>query len=235
MRKRTILTVLLVLVCFGMIGSAGVIGYHFVNRKAQTLEEMLPREIEATWYAGYPVKNTITLYKDGGYTSEYFGGNIGTYEMPDEHTVILTDEFGDITEAAIGEDMILSFVKNEMTYKYYLDPDFADSLSDTQEDPEIVSLRRTTIKKILSQGHWISEDMSTLRADMNTITINGISHGYEVSDIKALADGYEFNLIDGGSYHLSGRIIVNMETMRYTVQIEDMTFTADGSGFLLDS
>ena len=235
MRSRIVLKVLLVIVCFAVIGTGGFIGYNLINHKAEMMESLLPREVESTWYAGWPQKNTIVFYKDGGYTSEFWGSKTGTYEMPDEHTIIMTDSYGDVTTATIGEDMILSFTQNEMTYQYYLDEDHANSLSGTDEDPEIVFLRRNAVKKILTQGTWFSREGSSLKVTEQEITINRITHGYELADVTATDSGYSFTLVDGGQYHLSGRITVNMETMMYTLQFDDMTFTADGTNFRLDS
>ena len=235
MRTRTVLKVLLVLVCFVVIGTGGVIGYNFINHKAEMMESLLPREVEATWYAGWPQKNTIVFYKDGGYTSEFWGSKTGTYEMPDEHTIIMTDSYGDVTTATVGEDMILTFTQNEMTYQYYLDEEYASKLSGTDDDPEIVFLRRNAVKKILTQGKWISKEGSSLKVTEQEVSINGITHGYELADIEATERGYDFTLVDGGEYHLSGRITVEETTLLYTLQFDDMTFTADGSLFRLDS
>lgn len=193
-------------------------------------------KVVSTWYSNTPYENVLTFYDDGSYTSSNYGSPSGTYTMRSETDWLLTDETGDSKELSVSNHQ-MSYIKDSITYIYFDSKDLLEKeqKNETSADYELMSLRFTWVRKVLSQGDWKNAEGHSLFATMDTISLDGKeSAQYRVKSVTENGDSYDaVLLIENEDFPIN--ISADFDTMIYTVAFPEFSFQADGSNFQLDS
>lgn len=143
--------------------------------KTETTAEKESYDITGSWYSDREKGDTLTLNKDGSYTSSVWLKD-GNYSIS-ENTLTLTDLLGKETSLTIkenGDNLTLVYSDSSSGHTYYRTEEALNAVKVAQESAaaEEQSFNESVVMKILTTGDWTSNNGFTLHITKNDFTVS---------------------------------------------------------------
>lgn len=184
--------------------------------ETETTAEKESYDLIGSWYSDRENGDTLTLNKDGSYTSSVWLKD-GNYSIAG-NTLTLTDLFGKETNLTIqgnGEELTLVYPDPSTGHTYYQTEEALNAVKAARESAaeEEQSFNEAVVKKILTTGDWTNPNGYTLHMTNRDFTISknedypnfgnpessdldtestSKTYQYEITNIKAESHGFGY-------------------------------------------
>lgn len=143
--------------------------------ETETTAEKESYDLIGSWYSDRENGDTLTLNKDGSYTSSVWLKD-GNYSIS-ENTLTLTDLFGKETSFTIkenGDNLTLVYSDSSSGHTYYRTEEALTAVKAAQESAaaEEQSFNESVVMKILTTEDWTSSNGFTLHVAENDFTVS---------------------------------------------------------------